>query len=61
VPVPQVKEWEEGFLSYFHTQYADFEQKMVEADYRLTDELEELLVKAADEYNEAWAELHADE
>ncbi len=58
VPVPQVKEWEEGFLSYFHTQYADFEQKMAEANYELTDEIEALLLKAIDEFNETWADLH---
>ena len=61
VPVPQVKEWEEGFLSYFHTQYADFEQKMAEANYALTEEIEALLLKAIDEFNETWADLHESE
>ncbi len=60
VPVPQVKEWETGFLNYFNNNYPDFEDKMVEAEYQLTDELESLLLQAIDEYNEAWAELHAD-
>ena len=58
VPVARVKEWEEGFLSYFHTQYPDFEQKVAEANYALTDEIEALLLKALDDYNEVWTDLH---
>ncbi len=61
VAVSQVKEWEEGFLAYFHTQYADFEQKMAEANYELTDAIEALVLKAIDEFNETWEDLHASE
>ncbi len=61
VPVPQVKEWEDGFLNYFHSQHPDFEQVLSDADYQLTDEIAVLLLNVADEYNEAWAELHAGE
>jgi F-type H+-transporting ATPase subunit alpha len=57
VPVPQVKEWEDQFLTYFHTNYPDFEDTMIQADYRLTDEIEAILLQAADEFNRTWQEL----
>ncbi len=56
VPVAQVKEWEERFLAYFHSNYPDFGQQLVEADYKLTDEIERLLVDAVDAFNETWAQ-----
>ena len=57
VPVPQVKTWEEQFLTFFHTHYPDFEDKVLAADYELTDELEQILLEATDEFNKTWAEL----
>ncbi len=61
VPVTEVKAWEEGFLAYFHTQYPDFEKQLAEANFELTDAIEALLLKAIDEYNEAWEDLHESE
>ncbi|MCD4685914.1 MAG: F0F1 ATP synthase subunit alpha, partial [Anaerolineae bacterium] len=58
IPVPQVKEWEEGFLTHLHAQHPDLEQQVVDADYQMTDELRNLMLQAADEYNASWAELH---
>jgi F-type H+/Na+-transporting ATPase subunit alpha len=57
VPVPQVKDWEDQFLTYLRTNYPDLEEKVVAADYTLTDELEQTLLKATDEFNKTWAEL----
>ncbi|MBN1564264.1 MAG: F0F1 ATP synthase subunit alpha [Anaerolineae bacterium] len=58
VPVPQVKEWEEGFLTYFHSNYPDFEEQMAAANYALTDELRATLLAAMDGFNETWTDLH---
>jgi F-type H+/Na+-transporting ATPase subunit alpha len=57
VPVPQVKEWEGAFLTYFHSNYPNFEQQLQEADYQLTDEIEAALVEAIDEFNKTWEEM----
>ena len=37
----------------------EVDDKIVAADYKMTDDLQALMLGAADEYNEAWAELHA--
>jgi F-type H+-transporting ATPase subunit alpha len=57
VPVPRVKEWEDRFLSFFHTNYPDFEQQVAAAEYKLTAEIEAALIKAIDEFNENWARI----
>jgi F-type H+-transporting ATPase subunit alpha len=57
VPVPQVKEWETGFLAHLHSNCPDLEQQVEAASYDLTPEIEVILLKSADEYNEAWVEL----
>jgi F-type H+-transporting ATPase subunit alpha len=57
VPVSQVKEWETGFLAHLHSNCPDLEQQVEAASYNLTPEIEALLLKSADEYNEAWVEL----
>jgi F-type H+-transporting ATPase subunit alpha len=57
VPVPQVKEWETGFLAHLHSNCPDLEQQVEAASYDLTPEIEAILLKSADEYNEAWVEL----
>jgi F-type H+-transporting ATPase subunit alpha len=59
VPVPQVKDWEAGFLAHLHTNCPDLEQQVEAAGYDLTPEIEAILLTSADEYNEAWAELQA--
>jgi F-type H+-transporting ATPase subunit alpha len=66
IPVPLVKGWEEGFLSHLHANHADLEEKMTAVDDEkdkelaatLADELESILLTAADEYNVAWSERH---
>ena len=58
VPVPQVKAWEEGFLKHFHANYPDYEERLVAGDYKLTDEMEAVLIKGIDDFNVTWAELH---
>jgi F-type H+-transporting ATPase subunit alpha len=58
IPVPLVKRWEEGYLNHLHANHPDFETKVIAADYQLTDELESILLGAADEFSVAWAELH---
>jgi F-type H+-transporting ATPase subunit alpha len=58
VPVPMVKQWEEGFLKYFHANYPDFENMLVTGDYKLTEDLEKILLQAMDEFNVTWAELY---
>ncbi|WP_119072182.1 F0F1 ATP synthase subunit alpha [Aggregatilinea lenta] len=55
VPVAQVKDWEERFLIFFHTNQPDFEQIVVAADYKLTDEIDKVLVETIDAFNETWA------
>ncbi len=57
VPVPQVKTWEDQFLTYLQSHYPDVEDKVVAADYKLTDEIEQILLQATDEFNKTWAEL----
>ena len=54
VPVAQVKEWEERFLNFFHTNQPDFEQMVIAADYKLTDEIEQALMETIDAFNETW-------
>jgi F-type H+-transporting ATPase subunit alpha len=58
VPVPQVKEWEEEFLTYFVSNYPDFEETAKAAEWQLTDEIEATLLEAIDGFNETWAGLH---
>ncbi len=56
VPVPRVKEWEDRFVDYLHSNHPDFEQKMVSGGYKLTDEIEALVLKALDDFNgDVWA------
>lgn len=57
VPVPLVKEWEDRFLTYFHSNFPDFDQTLEAADYKLTDEIEAQLKQAVDGFNEVWNEL----
>ncbi|MBN1680380.1 MAG: F0F1 ATP synthase subunit alpha [Anaerolineae bacterium] len=57
VPVSNVKEWETRFLAYFHNNYPDFEQQLVDAEYELTGGIEAVLVEAIDNFNETWVEL----
>ena len=59
VPVARVKQWEEEFLNYLHSNYPDSPEQLKADDYRLSDEIAALLTKAADEFNQTWAELHA--
>jgi F-type H+-transporting ATPase subunit alpha len=59
VAVAQVKQWEEEFLNYLHSNYPDLPEQLKADDYRLSDEIAALLTKAADEFNQTWAELHA--
>jgi F-type H+/Na+-transporting ATPase subunit alpha len=58
VPVPQVKDWEAGFLTFLHNNYAALDGKITEANYELKPEIEAELLKALDEFNQNWAELH---
>ena len=58
VPVPQVKDWENAFLTYLHSNYADIEEQMATANYALTDDLEMTLLGAIDGFNETWSDLH---
>ncbi|HML21675.1 MAG TPA: F0F1 ATP synthase subunit alpha [Aggregatilinea sp.] len=55
VPVAQVKDWEERFLTFFHTNQPDFEQVVKAADYKLTDEIDKIIVDTIDAFNETWA------
>ncbi len=55
VAVSDVKKWEEAFLSYFHSTVPDFERQMVDGGYKFTEDIEKLLLKAIDEFNETWA------
>lgn len=57
VPVQMVKQWEEDFLNYFHSNYPDIDQRVADADYRMTDEIEAALVEAIDEFNKGWTGL----
>ncbi len=57
VPVPAVKEWEARFLDYFHSNYADFEDRVMTANYKFTDEIEQILLRAFDEFNVTWQQL----
>ncbi|MBN2303532.1 MAG: F0F1 ATP synthase subunit alpha [Anaerolineae bacterium] len=57
VPVGLVKQWEEQFLHYLHANHPDLPAQIEAADYRLTDEIDALLVAALDSFNETWAEL----
>jgi F-type H+-transporting ATPase subunit alpha len=57
VPVPQIKEWESGFLAHLHINCPDLEERVDAANYELTPEIEAILLNSADEYNEAWEEL----
>ncbi|MCZ7538577.1 MAG: F0F1 ATP synthase subunit alpha [Anaerolineae bacterium] len=59
VPVAQAKQWEEEYLSYLRSNYPDLPGQLKAGDYRLSDEIAALLTKAADEFNQTWAELHA--
>ncbi len=59
VPVAQVKQWEEEFLKYLHSSCPDLPEQLKADDYQLSDGIEALLTKAADEFNGTWAELHA--
>jgi F-type H+-transporting ATPase subunit alpha len=56
VPVAQVKEWEEQFLTYFHHHHPDFNQQIAAAGYELTESLEAVLVKTITEFNQTWGE-----
>jgi len=58
VPVPQVKEWEEEFLTYLRSNYPDLGEQMKAAGYTLTDEIEATLLEAIDGFNQTWADLH---
>jgi F-type H+-transporting ATPase subunit alpha len=58
VPVPLVKQWEDGYLSHLQANVPDLEDRLIAVDYRLTEELEQMLLQAADEYNVVWTELH---
>ncbi len=58
VPVPDVKTWEEDFITFFHANYPDAQSSVVDAGYKLTDEIEALLLKAMDEFNATWNDLH---
>src|SRR5690606_5596308 len=58
VPVPQIKEWEERFLTYFHSHYPDFDQALEAADYKLTEEIEAQLKEAIEGFNKVWIELN---
>ena len=49
-----MKEWEERFLNFFHTNQPDFEQMVIAADYKLTDEIEQALMETIDAFNETW-------
>jgi F-type H+-transporting ATPase subunit alpha len=56
VPVPRVKEWEDRFVDYLHSNHPDFEQQMASGGYKLTDEIEALVLKALDDFNgDVWA------
>ena len=57
IAVPDVKEWEIGFLAHLHSNCPDLGERVAAADYDLTPEIEAILLTAADEFNEAWAEL----
>jgi F-type H+-transporting ATPase subunit alpha len=57
IPVSQVKNWEEQFLNFFGSNNPDFGQQLADAEFQLTDEIEALLLKAVDEFNESWDEL----
>jgi F-type H+-transporting ATPase subunit alpha len=57
VPVSRVKEWEDRFFNFFHTNYADFEQKVADGGYKLTDDIEAAMLNALDEFNKSWTDL----
>ncbi len=58
VPVPMVKQWEDGYLKHIQVSAPDFEDKLIAEDYKLTEQLEQILLRAADEYNVVWSGLH---
>ena len=58
VPVPEVKEWEEEFLTYLRSNYANLNEQLAAAEYKLTDEIEATLLEAVDGFNQTWADLH---
>jgi len=58
VAVPQIKEWEDRFLNYFHSNYPDFEQTLEAAGYKLTEEIEAQLEQAISGFNVVWDELN---
>ena len=58
VPVPDVNTWEEDFVTFLHSNYPDIETTVAGAGYQLTNEIEALLLKAMDDFNETWHELH---
>ncbi len=57
VPVPLVKEWEDRFLTHFHSHYPDFDEKLAAADYKLTEEIEALLEEAVESFSAVWDKL----
>jgi F-type H+-transporting ATPase subunit alpha len=54
VPIERVREWQFDFLQYMEAQYPDIIQSLDEKQ-EITDEIEEKLKKAIDEFNAGWS------
>lgn len=59
VPVDDIQEWEEQFVKYFNSNHPDFRQQLKDADYKLTDEIEQFLLNAIDEFNQTWQDTRS--
>jgi len=61
IPVAQISAWRHEFLRYVNTQYPQIASSInsPETNYDLTDEMENLLKKALEEFNAQWLQTHA--
>jgi F0F1-type ATP synthase alpha subunit len=59
--VAQINAWRHEFLRYVNTQYPQIASSInsPETKYDLTDEMENLLKKALEEFNAQWQQTHA--
>jgi F-type H+-transporting ATPase subunit alpha len=56
VPVEKVKDWQNQFMRFISTSYPQIGKSITSADtkFDLTDDMENLLKKALDEFNQSW-------
>ena len=61
IPVAQINTWRHEFLRYVNTQYPQIASSInsPETKYDLTDEMENLLKKALEDFNAQWQQTHA--